>query len=127
MFKSGFYRYCLAKELGYSEADARELALHGAVSRAFGATSRRAPALPKYPRQPSPQSTLNDAAPPSSAPPSDEASALILTAEAVVDGQHEERPPKSEAGGPSVQKPGPSPAASKSTTKRRAAGGRAPK
>jgi hypothetical protein len=31
--KSGFYRYCLAKELGYSEDDALELALHNTVQR----------------------------------------------------------------------------------------------
>jgi hypothetical protein len=31
MTKSGFYRYCLAKFLGYSEADARRLAEHRAV------------------------------------------------------------------------------------------------
>ena len=31
MTKSGFYRYCLAKELGYSEADALLLAEHRAV------------------------------------------------------------------------------------------------
>lgn len=31
MTKSGFYRYCLAKQLGYSEADAILLAEHRAV------------------------------------------------------------------------------------------------
>lgn len=31
MTRSGFYRYCLAKELGYSEADARLFAEHRAV------------------------------------------------------------------------------------------------
>lgn len=31
MSKSGFMRYCLAKELGYSEIDADEIALHGTI------------------------------------------------------------------------------------------------
>ncbi len=31
MTKSGFFRYCLAKELGYSDAEAKELAIHGAL------------------------------------------------------------------------------------------------
>jgi len=31
MTKSGFYRFCLAKELGYSETEARAFAQHRAV------------------------------------------------------------------------------------------------
>ena len=31
MTKSGFYRYCLAKELGHDEATARAYAVHRAV------------------------------------------------------------------------------------------------
>ena len=31
MTKSGFYRYCLAKALGYSEEDARQFSEHRAV------------------------------------------------------------------------------------------------
>ena len=31
MTKSGFYRFCLAKMLGYSEEDAKKLAEHRAV------------------------------------------------------------------------------------------------
>jgi hypothetical protein len=32
MSKSGFFRYCLAKELGYSEEEAQNIAEHGAVT-----------------------------------------------------------------------------------------------
>jgi len=31
MSKSGYFRYAIAKELGYSEAEARDLSLHGAA------------------------------------------------------------------------------------------------
>jgi hypothetical protein len=44
--KTGFYRYCLAKELGMSEADARELALHGAIQALRDAVAK--PAARKF-------------------------------------------------------------------------------
>jgi hypothetical protein len=31
MSKSGYFRYAIAKEIGYSEAEARDMSLHGAA------------------------------------------------------------------------------------------------
>jgi hypothetical protein len=42
MTKTGFYRYCLAKECGYSEAEAQALATHRAVTNAKEKLAERA-------------------------------------------------------------------------------------
>lgn len=51
MSKSGFFRYCLARELGYSEEDATLIALHGALAREIG----MAPAQGNQAQQPASQ------------------------------------------------------------------------
>jgi hypothetical protein len=40
MTASGYYRYCLAKELGYSEPHALQIASHGAVRRLANTVER---------------------------------------------------------------------------------------
>lgn len=42
MTKSGYFRYCLALELGYSESEAMDLAQHGAVSNTLKSIQSRA-------------------------------------------------------------------------------------
>jgi hypothetical protein len=55
--KSGFYRYCLAKELGYSEDDATELALHTSIQRVRHTMASST----KYPEHSEQVAHLNDA------------------------------------------------------------------
>jgi hypothetical protein len=47
MSKSGYFRYAIAKEMGYSETEARDISLHGAallLRRQFGGAKSAFPA-----------------------------------------------------------------------------------
>lgn len=97
MTKSGFYRYCLAKELGYSEADAMELAEHRAVTNALenNASARDQSASPA-PMSHAGRGIVS----------SKKVAALVAAGvddDLKAAGLSQEQPPKREAGGPSAR------------------------
>ena len=79
MTSSGFYRYCLAKELGYPELKARELSMHTGVVNSIRATRAR------YPEHRPQYLELNTGDKRPSSTGSSEDGALIDAAEAAVE------------------------------------------
>jgi hypothetical protein len=70
MTKSGFFRYCVAKELGMTEAQARDLAQHGSVRHLQESLRTERPAKTTRTAQTKPAPIVAEA---SSKPPSEEA------------------------------------------------------